>query len=96
MSDDQKLYSTKQAAQFLGVDRKTIQRYRKAGILIPDQFGANNAVLYSEEQLVRACRSLLAKIGSSGDISGDMHLKFHPQVATCYEQVVTHYWRAKL
>ena len=100
MSDDQKLYSTKQAAQFLGVDRKTIQRYRKAGILIPNQFGANNAVLYSEEQLVRACRSLLAKIGSSGDISGDisgdMHLKFHPQVATCYKQVVTRYTEEQL
>lgn len=84
---DQKLYLTKEAAKFLGVDRKTIQRYRKAGILIPDQFGANNTVRYSEEQLVRACRSLLSKIGSSGDL----HLKFHPQVATCYEQVGTCY-----
>ena len=87
MRSDEKFYSTKQSAKFLGVDRKTIQRYRKAGILIPDQFGANNTVRYSEEQLVRACRSLLSKIGSSGDL----HLKFHPQVATCYEQVGTCY-----
>lgn len=55
MSDDQKLYSTKQAAKFLGVNCKTIQRYRKAGILLPDKFGANNSVFYSEMALVQAC-----------------------------------------
>ena len=79
-----KLFTTKEAAAFLQVDRKTIQRYRKAGILIPDKFGANNSVLYSEMALEQACRSLLTKIGSSGDL----HLKFHPQVATCYQAIV--------
>lgn len=79
-----KHYTTKEAAAFLKVDRKTIQRYRKAGILVPDKFGANNTVLYSEEQLIRTCRSLLSKIGSSGD----MFLKKKPQVATCYQAIV--------
>ena len=79
-----KYYTTKEAAAYLQVDRKTIQRYRKAGILVPDQFGANNTVLYSEMALIQACRSLLSKIGSSGDL----HLKFHPQVATCYQAIL--------
>lgn len=79
-----KYYSTKEAAEFLQVDRKTIQRYRKAGILVPDQFGANNSVFYSEEQLIGTCRSLLSKIGSSGD----MFLKKKPQVATCYQAIL--------
>lgn len=83
----QALFNTKKAAKFLGVDRKTIQNYRKAGILIPDKFGANNAVLYSEEQLIRAVRSLLTKIGSSGE----MFLKKKPQVANCYEQAANCY-----
>lgn len=79
-----KYYSTKEAAAFLKVDRKTIQRYRKAGILVPDQFGANSTVLYSEEQLISTCRNLLSKIGSSGDL----FLKKHPQVATCYQAIL--------
>lgn len=79
-----KLYTTKEAAAFLKVDRKTIQRYRKAGILIPDKLGANNSVFYSEEQLIRTCRSLLSKIGSSGD----MFLKKKPQVVKCYQTIL--------
>ena len=79
-----KYFTTKEAAAFLQVDRKTIQRYRKAGILIPDQFGANNTVLYSEMALLSACRSLMTKISSSGDL----HLKFHPQVANCYQTIL--------
>ena len=88
----QALSNTKKAAKFLGVDRKTIQNYRKASILIPDKFGANNAVLYSEEQLIRAVRSLLTKIGSSGE----MFLKKKPQVANCYEQVEKRYTEEQL
>ena len=81
--EDQKLLSTKEAAIFLGVDRKTIQRYRKAGILIPDQLGKNNSVLYTKEQLVQVATRLLS--------SCDRFLKFNPQVATRYQQVVTSY-----
>ena len=79
-----KYFTTKEAAAYLQVDRKTIQNYRKAGILIPDQFGANNTVLYSEEQLVGTVRSLLAKKGSSGEL----FLKKHPQVANCYQAIL--------
>ena len=87
-----KLFTTKEAAAFLKVDRKTIQRYRQAGILVPDQFGANNTVLYSEMALLQACRSLLSKI----DSSGDLHLKFHPQVATCYEAILESFTKKTL
>ena len=79
-----KYFTTKEAAAFLQVDRKTIQRYRKAGILVPDQFGANSTVLYSEEQLISTCRNLLSKT----DSSGDLFLKKHPQVATCYQAIL--------
>lgn len=78
--EDKKLLSTKEAAAFLGIDRKTIQRYRKAGILVPDQFGKNNSVLYSKEQLIQAATRLLA--------SCNTFLKKQPQVATRYQQVV--------
>ena len=81
--ENQKLLSTKEAATFLGVDRKTIQRYRKAGILVPDQLGKNNSVLYTKEQLVQVATRLLS--------SCDRFLKFNPQVATRYQQVVTSY-----
>ena len=86
------MYTTKEAAEFLQVDRKTIQRYRKAGILVPDQFGANNSVFYSEEQLIGTCRSLLAKKGSSGEL----FLKKHPQVATCYEAILESFTKKTL
>ena len=35
MSDDQKLYSTKQAAKFLGVSVRTLRYWRKSGKLVP-------------------------------------------------------------
>ena len=79
-----KYYTTKEAAAFLQVDRKTIQNYRKAGILIPDKFGANNSVLYSEEQLIRTVRSLLAKISPSGET----FLKNNPQVGKRYQTIL--------
>ena len=58
--EDQKLLSTKKAAEFLGVSRKTIQRYRSNGILVPDQFGKNNTALYSKEQLIEVVKRLLS------------------------------------
>ena len=79
-----KLFTTKEAAAYLQVDRKTIQNYRKAGILVPDQFGANNTVLYSEEQLISTCRNLLAKKGSSGE----SFLKKNPQVEKRYQAIL--------
>ena len=39
MSDDQKLYSTKQAAQFLGVSVITLKRWKKSGKLVPKEIG---------------------------------------------------------
>ena len=63
-----KFYSTKEAADFLGISVRTIQNYRKAGILVPDKFGANNSVFYSEEQLIRTIHHLLTKTGTSGEL----------------------------
>ena len=93
MSDDQKLYSTKQAAKFLGVDRKTIQRWRKAGILTPDSFGKERKVLYTERQLIQVGTFHFSSKRARGDIQdknvptqstgGDI---FQPQVGTFYTQ----------
>lgn len=78
--EDEKLLSTKKAAKFLGVSERTIQRYRRDGILVPDQLGKNNSVFYSKKQLVKVVTSLLS--------GGDKLLKFRPQVVTSYQQVV--------
>lgn len=50
MSGD-KFYSTTEAAKFLKISVRTLQRRRKAGKLIPERLGSNNAVFYSESQL---------------------------------------------
>ena len=39
MSDDQKLYSTKQAAKFLGVSVRTLKRWKNSGKLVPEKMG---------------------------------------------------------
>ena len=44
-------YSTEEAAKFLKISLSTFQRLRRAGAVIPDKFGKNNAVFYSEKQL---------------------------------------------
>ena len=85
--EDQKLLSTKKAAKFLGVSERTIQRYRRDGILVPDQLGKNNSVFYSKEQLIEVVTRLLA--------GGDKLIKFRPQVVTSYQQVVTSSERVK-
>lgn len=71
---DEKLLSTKEAAAFLGVSDRTIQRYRRDGILVPDQLGQNNSVFYSKEQLIDVVKRLLS--------SGEKLIKFRPQVVT--------------
>lgn len=63
-----KYYSTKEAADFLGINVRTIQNYRKAGILVPDQFGANNSVFYSEMALEQAVHHLVAQKAPSGEL----------------------------
>ena len=50
MAEENIFYSTKGAAEFLGVSERTVQNYRKEGILIPDEFGKNNSVLYSKSK----------------------------------------------
>ena len=49
----EKFYSKYEAAKFLKISGKTLQRLRKAGKLIPERLGSNNAVFYSEGQLKR-------------------------------------------
>ena len=65
-----KLYSTKEAAKFIGINRKTLQRWRKAGVLVPDSFGENNAVFYTESQLVKVATSIFSTKRVSCDIQG--------------------------
>ena len=49
----EKFYSTKESAKFLKVSVRTFQRFREVGKLVPDRFGANNSVFYSESQLMK-------------------------------------------
>lgn len=53
MAEENIFYSTKAAAEFLGVSERTIQRYRRDGILTPDGFGKNNSVLYGKKNLIQ-------------------------------------------
>lgn len=48
---EEKFYSKQEAARFLNISGKTLQRLRKTGKLVPERFGNNNAVFYSEGQL---------------------------------------------
>lgn len=56
----EKLYSTKEAAKFLGVSVRTLKYWRKSGKLVPEIKGANGlrggrekGAKYTEEQLKR-------------------------------------------
>ena len=79
--EDKKLLSTKKAANFLGVSVRTIQNYRKDGILVPDQFGKNNSVFYSKKQLIEVVKRLLS--------SGETFLQKQPQVVKRSEKKIT-------
>ena len=50
---DEKFYSRKEAAKFLKISIDTLKRLRKTGKLIPERFGQNNSIFYSEGQLKR-------------------------------------------
>ena len=50
---DEKFYSRKEAAKFLKISVDTLKRLRKAGRLVPEKFGKNNSIFYSEGQLKR-------------------------------------------
>ena len=50
---DEKFYSTGESARFLKVSVSTLQRLRRNGKLVPERFGKNNSVFYSEGQLKR-------------------------------------------
>lgn len=50
---DDRFYSKQEAAKFLKISGKTLQRLRKAGKLVPERLGGNNSVFYSESQLKR-------------------------------------------
>ena len=80
MSEENIFYSTKGAAEFLGVSERTIQRYRKDGILTPNGFGENHSVLYSKKNLIQGVTRLLE--------GGDTFLKNQPQVVTRYQKIL--------
>ena len=48
---EEKFYSKQEAAKFLRISGKTLQRLRKIGKLVPERLGSNNAVFYSESRL---------------------------------------------
>lgn len=50
---DEKFYSRREAAKFLKISIDTLKRLRKSGKLVPEKFGKNNSVFYSEGQLKR-------------------------------------------
>ena len=60
----QDLLTTKQAAQFIGVSKRTIQRYRRDGLLTPDAFGEDGYALYSKAQLIKTVKCLIGKFPS--------------------------------
>ena len=100
MSDDQKLYSTKQAAKFLGVSVRTLKYWRKSGKLVPDsqeetsaKFGRRLVQKYSLEQLRKVQNSRYVRQTQTlvQNSSGETFLQKQPQVANCYEQVGKRY-----
>ena len=49
--DNPKLYSTKEAAQIIGKNIKTLERWRQSGKLVPVKVDENGYCYYSEQQL---------------------------------------------
>ena len=69
----QEVVSTKGAAKFLDVSDRTIQNYRKAGLLTPQAFGKDFSALYTKGQLVEVVKRLLE--------GGETFLKKQPKMA---------------
>ena len=81
----EKFYSTKEAANFLGVSVRTFKRLRQKGIVSPDKKGTNNSVFYSETQLMK-----LPRVVTSSDTSGDTQaVTSGDKIADDTAQVVT-------
>jgi hypothetical protein len=79
----QEVVSTKGAAKFLGVSDRTIQNYRKAGLLTPQAFGKDFSALYTKGQLVGVVKCLLE--------GGEMLRQKQPKTAVFYETLVKRY-----
>ena len=75
----QEQVSTKGAAKFLGVSDRTIQNYRKAGILTPQAFGKDFSALYTKGQLIEEVKRSSKKKTETGDklrkVSETLHSK---------------------
>ena len=61
----ERFYSTGESARFLKISVSTLQRLRRSGKLVPERFGKNNSVFYSEGQL-RRFRDKAVVVGTSG------------------------------
>ena len=83
----EELLNTTQAAQFLGVTVRSIQNYRKAGIIIPDSFGKDGSVLYSKISLIEGAKRWLRL--------GETYPKKQPKIAGKFSSLVKRYGNAK-
>lgn len=81
------LLNTNQAAKFLGVSVRTVQNYRKAGIITPESFGEDESALYSKASLIEGVKSLLE--------GGEKLLKFRPKTMKKFFSLVKSYKKPK-
>lgn len=70
-----KLFTTKEAADFFGVTTKTVKNWRKSGKLVPCQTGENGYSLYSTEQLGKFKAQLGKKIQTGENQTRESHIE---------------------
>ena len=83
----EKLLNTTQAAKFLGVSVRTVQNYRRAGIITPESFGEDGAALYSKAILIEGVKRWLKE--------GETFLKKQPKTAKNFFSLVKRYKKPK-
>lgn len=79
----EKLLNTTQAAKFLGVSVRTVQNYRRTGIITPESFGEDESALYSKASLIEGVKRWLR--------GGETFLKKQPKIAKNFFSLVKRY-----
>lgn len=84
----EKLLNTTQAANFLGVSVRTVQNYRKAGIITPESFGEDESALYSKASLIEGVKRVLE--------GGETYRKKQPKTTKKFFSLVKSYKKPEI
>ena len=84
----EKLLNTTQAAKFLGVSVRTVQNYRRTGIITPESFGEDESALYSKASLIEGVKRVLE--------GGETYRKKQPKTTKKFFSLVKSYKKPEI